>query len=70
MGAHIKPEGWNNWRSADNEKTARHAEDKSTGPGANPERRFKWTKQLTDEAAKSYTVENILKGADGWKPME
>jgi len=70
MGAHIKPEGWNNWRNPDNEKTVRYAEYQSSGSGANPEKRFKWAKQLTDEEAKAYTVENILKGSDGWKPME
>jgi pectinesterase len=70
MGAHIKPAGWDNWRNADNEKTARYAEYKSTGPGANPEARFKWTKQLTDDEAKAYTVGNILGGADGWEPMK
>jgi pectinesterase len=68
MGDHIKPEGWNNWGKTENEKTARYAEYKSTGPGADPEARFKWTKQLTEEEAKAYSVENILKGSDGWNP--
>jgi pectinesterase len=68
MDDHIKPEGWNNWRNPTNELTARFAEYKSTGPGANPEQRFKWTKQLTDDEAKSYTLENILGGGDQWMP--
>ncbi len=68
MGDHIKPEGWNNWRNPTNELTARYAEYNSTGPGANPGQRFKWTRQLTDEEAKFLTVENILGGSDKWNP--
>lgn len=68
LGDHIKPEGWNNWRNPTNELTARFAEYKSTGPGANPDRRFKWARQLTDDEAKNYTIEKILGGADNWKP--
>ena len=68
MGDHIKPEGWNNWRNPDNEKTARYAEYHSTGPGANPDARVKWSRQLTGSEAASCTVETILRGADGWNP--
>jgi pectinesterase len=68
MGGHIKPEGWNNWRNPTNELTARYAEYNSTGPGANPEKRVKWAKQLTEEEAKAYTPEKILGGEDNWKP--
>ena len=66
MGKHIIPEGWNNWKNPANEATARYAEFKSTGYGANPEARVKWSRQLTDEEAKKYTVENIL---GKWKPF-
>jgi pectinesterase len=68
MSDHIKPEGWNNWRNPTNELTARFAEYHSTGPGANPSARLKWTRQLTDEETKVYTLENILGGPDNWKP--
>ncbi len=68
MGAHISPKGWNNWGKVANEKTARYAEYKSTGPGANPEKRVPWAKQLTAKEAEAFTVEKILGGADGWKP--
>lgn len=68
LGDHIRPTGWNNWGKAENEKTARYAEYHSTGPGANPSARVPWSKQLTDEEAKAYTVENVLKGTDGWNP--
>jgi len=60
MGAYIRPEGWNNWRSPDKEKTAFYAEYKSTGPGANPEGRVKWSKQLTDTEAAEYTMSKIF----------
>ena len=64
----IRPAGWDNWGKRENEQTARYAEYKSTGPGAKPQARCKWAKQLTDEEAKAYTVEKILGGQDGWKP--
>lgn len=68
MGGHIKPEGWNNWRNPTNELTARYAEYHSTGPGANPEKRVKWAKQLTEDEAQKITVESILGGNDHWNP--
>jgi len=68
MGGHIAAAGWNNWRNPTNELTARYAEYKSTGPGANPAARVKWAKQLTDAEAAPCTVENILRGSDGWNP--
>ena len=64
MDKHIVPEGWNNWKNPANEATARYAEYKSSGPGANPATRVPWSKQLTDEEVKKYSLENIL-GA--WK---
>lgn len=60
LGAHIVPEGWDNWRNAANEKTARYAEYKSRGPGANANGRAGWSRQLTDAEAKKFTVENVL----------
>ena len=70
MDAHIKPAGWNNWGNVTNETTARYAEYDSTGPGANPEKRVKWARQLTDKEAADITREKILNGADGWNPMK
>lgn len=69
MGNHISPKGWNNWGKAENEKTARYAEYKTSGPGANADKRLAWTKQLTDEEAAKYTIPNILAGTDGWDPV-
>jgi pectinesterase len=70
MGDHIKPEGWNNWRNATNELTARYVEYNSTGPGANPDKRFKWTKQLTKEEAEKITLDSVLGGTDHWNPTK
>jgi pectinesterase len=68
MGDHIKPEGWDNWGKVENEKTARYAEFRGTGPGANPERRVGWSKQLTNEEAAKLTISHILGESDGWNP--
>lgn len=67
MGKHIIPEGWNNWRNPSNETTARYAEYRSSGPGANPSARVKWAKQLSEEEAKRFTLKNIL---GEWKPYK
>jgi len=66
--AQLRPEGWHNWGNPTNEITVRYSEFNSSGPGANSAARTKWAKQLTDEEAKNYTTENILKGKDGWSP--
>ena len=69
MGDHIKPEGWNNWGKASNEQTARYAEYKCTGPGADRSKRVAWSKELTDNEAAKFTIPNILGGTDGWNPQ-
>jgi pectinesterase len=68
MGGHIKPVGWNNWRNPANELTARFSEYNSTGPGANPDQRFKWARQLAKEAAKKISIASVLGGGDHWNP--
>jgi pectinesterase len=65
MDKHIIPEGWNNWKNPANEATARYTEYNSSGPGASALTRVKWSKQLTNEELKNYTLENIL---GNWKP--
>jgi len=65
LGKQIKPEGWHNWNKPKAEKLTYYAEYKSTGPGANPKKRVKWAKQLTDEEAKEFTLEKVL---GDWKP--
>ncbi|RYG45376.1 MAG: pectin esterase [Chitinophagaceae bacterium] len=68
LGPHIRPEGWDNWRNAENEKTAFYAEYKNTGEGATSEKRVAWSKQLTRKEAKEYTLEKIFAGTVAWKP--
>ena len=70
MSEVVRPEGWNNWGKVEKEKTARYAEFKSAGPGADSEHRVKWAKQLTDSEAAEFTVKNALSGNDGWNPRE
>lgn len=65
----VRPEGWNNWRNPKNESSARYAEYKSIGLGANPTARVNWAKQLTDAEAKEFTVKNVLGDTDGWNPL-
>jgi pectin methylesterase-like acyl-CoA thioesterase len=70
IGDHIKPAGWDNWRNAENEKTARYAEYKCTGPGAGRAGRVDWSLELTDQEGKKLTVANILGGEDKWGPSQ
>lgn len=68
MGKHIVPEGWNNWGKASNEQTVYYAEYQSTGEGANPTARVKYSHQLTDIS--KYQPEQVLAGNDGWNPIK
>ena len=65
IGEHIKPEGWSNWNNTDNYKTTRYAEYKNYGPSADLAKRVGWSKQLTDEEVKKYSITNVL---NGWDP--
>lgn len=65
----IKPEGWHNWSKEENEKTARYMEYNNKGEGADTENRVKWTKILTQKEVAGYTIENVMKGCDGWNPL-
>jgi pectinesterase len=69
MGAHIRPEGWENWGKASNEATAYYAEFGSTGPGASSQGRVKWVRQLTAKEARQYTLKTIFAGPIGWEPV-
>lgn len=62
LGDVILAEGWNNWGKEDNEKTTYYAEYKNTG---NTSKRVAWSKQLTDEQAKEYTLKSIF---GDWQP--
>ena len=56
----IVPDGWDNWNNPENEKTVYYAEYKSTGEGAAPGKRVKWSKQLNDKQTQSYSVATIF----------
>jgi len=66
MGAHIRAEGWHNWSKAENERTARYAEYKSTGEGYEKGARVPWAKELADAEASEYTKEKVL---GKWNPF-
>lgn len=70
LGSHILPEGWDNWRNPENEKTARYSEYKSFGSGANPAKRVAWSHQLSDEEVKSFTIEKVFARSDKWIPKK
>ena len=59
MGKHIRPEGWNNWGNAENEKTVYYAEYGSKGEGAKPDKRASWSHQLNDIS--EYSISEILR---------
>lgn len=61
MGKGISPDGWENWRKPENEKTARYAEYRSTGPGGRPDKRVKWSRQLDEKEAAAITREAVLR---------
>lgn len=70
MDASIRPDGWENWRNPENEKTARYAEFQSTGPGANPDKRVKWSRQLDPAEAAKLSIQSVLGGNDKWDPAK
>lgn len=71
MGAHICPAGWDNWRNADNERTARYGEYGNRGPGSDTSQRVGWVKMLTKEEAVKYTDWNyIFSLCRTWTPSE
>jgi len=72
MGSHIMPAGWSEWKSAPVPRlpTATYAEFHSSGPGANPRTREKWSKQLTAAEARKYETKVFLAGMDGWNPTK
>lgn len=68
MDKHILPEGWDNWRNKNNEKTVFYSEYKSKGEGANPGKRVAYSKQLKN--TDGYSIEEVLSGNDGWNPSK
>lgn len=65
MGAHIHPSGWANWGDPQKEETVHYAEYSSSGIGGSSTGRVAWARQLSEEEARKYTLENIF---EGWFP--
>lgn len=68
MSEVVRPVGWHNWAKPAREKTARYAEYKSVGPGAQRKARVPWSRQLSATEAKSITPTKVLAGGDRWNP--
>lgn len=68
LGKQIRPEGWDNWGKASNEKTVNYAEYKNTGEGAALTHRAAFGRQLND--LNGYDIEKVLLGSDGWNPVK
>jgi pectinesterase len=66
----VTPEAWNNWGNTQNESTVLYAEYKSAGEGAATKGRAAWSKQLTDNEAKEYSLENIFFNGNTSAPGE
>lgn len=56
----IVPEGWDNWNNPENEKTVFYAEYKNTGAGAVTDKRVRWSNQLTEKQAESFSLPAIF----------
>jgi pectinesterase len=61
IGSHIKREGFHDWNKKDSHDTTFFAEYNSFGPGANDSCREPWVKILTEEEARNFTKDNVLK---------
>jgi pectinesterase len=68
MSDNVRPAGWDNWRDPARERTARYSEFNSIGPGASPDARVRWARQLTAAEAQTITLQKVLGGQDGWIP--
>ena len=68
LGRHIRPEGWENWRNPENEKTARYLEYNNRGEGATPQERVAWSRQLSKKEASAITPEAVFKSNTAWLP--
>jgi pectinesterase len=67
LGPCVRPEGWQQWKVAEPEKTVRYAEHANTGPGADASRRAAWSRQLAAAEAAAITPSAVL--GDGWSPF-
>jgi acetyl esterase/lipase len=68
LPAVIAPEGWDNWGNTANEQTAYFAEYKNNGDGSNTKQRATWTKNISEQQSKAYTLAKIFSATpqDNW----
>lgn len=69
MDKHIAPDGWNNWGNPANEQSTFYAEYKSSGAGADVTNRVKWSHQLNEKEAASYSLANIFSNEGSALPV-
>jgi hypothetical protein len=62
----VDPGGWNDWGR--DPVHVDFAEAGNSGPGANPNKRVKWSRQLDQNDAAAYMPGVFLAGDDHWKP--
>lgn len=60
IGAHIKPEGWNDWGRADFAQTGLYAEYGCTGAGSGTSARASFSRTLTADEAAAITYEDFM----------
>jgi pectinesterase len=71
LDKHIRPEGWDNWRNPENEKTARFVEIGNNGPGASMEKRVAWCKNGKNKEKKEYEISRVFSSSvEKWQPEE
>lgn len=56
----IHPQGWDNWRNPENEKTARYAEYNNFGAGSNTTQRVAWMKIPSPGEVQNITLEEVM----------
>jgi pectinesterase len=66
LSASVLPGGWNDWGK--DPAHVEFAEAGSTGPGAAPNARVKWSRQLDADAVRAFMPAVFLAGDDGWNP--
>ena len=69
MAGVIRSEGWHNWNNPSAEQTTHYGEQGSTGPGASPDTRVRWAKDLSQVEADALTPGSVLSAPDGWNPL-
>lgn len=66
----INPEGWDNWRDPEREKTARYYESRCSGPGAEMGKRVSWMRNLSAQEWNQLKPVRVLNmnRSDRWTP--